>query len=398
MARIITITSGKGGVGKTSISVNLAVYLAGIGYRVCLFDADLGLANANILLGLYPDNTLEDVVEGGLALSHILIKDCHGVDIIPGSSGIGKMADMTSHRLRSLVRSFGDLDKYDMIIVDTSAGVSRNVMAFCLASTEIILTVAHDPASLTDAYALVKLLVLNRFDGPIQVLVNQCPNVKTARLLYEKFSDTVSRFLSVSLGYLGGVLHDVNVIESSRRQEPFILGYPVSPASKCIHQVADQLVLGNRERQNQEFDDFLKGFLRFMNAPLKYSKKRAIEIQHGASRTGERGISPSKTVQSLPQGAGHARFYPAATSGMRYLGEYITGVNAVLGKLVEGIDAIADELGAIRQLMKPGPVGDDSMAIKETVPGPRKRVTLDFEAYLENRSSSETREKFGNQQ
>ena len=137
MPRIITVTSGKGGAGKTSISLNLALELSKKGHRVCLFDADLGLANANILLGLYPEYTIEDVLSGEKDLTEVIIRDVEGVDIIPGSSGVEKVANLEPEELDDLVASFSMLDAYDCVIVDTASGVSKNVISFCLAASEI---------------------------------------------------------------------------------------------------------------------------------------------------------------------------------------------------------------------------------------------------------------------
>ena len=132
MTRTITITSGKGGVGKTNISVNVALHLASLGYRTCLFDADLGLANINILLGLSPEYNLEDVISDRHSLQDIIIRNYKGIDIIPGSSGVEEMANLESDQVDHLIQSFSELDGYDFLLFDTSAGVSRNVLAFCL--------------------------------------------------------------------------------------------------------------------------------------------------------------------------------------------------------------------------------------------------------------------------
>jgi len=139
MAKVITIASGKGGVGKTSISLNLSLALAAAGHRVCLFDADLGLANVNILTGLFPEYGLADVLSGEYSLRDIMIKNFQGIDIIPGSSGVEKIADLTQEESRRLINSFLKLPSYDFFILDTSAGISSQVLSFCRASHEMIL-------------------------------------------------------------------------------------------------------------------------------------------------------------------------------------------------------------------------------------------------------------------
>ena len=134
MARTITVTSGKGGVGKTNLSTNLSLHLAALGHRTCVFDADLGLANINILLGLYPEHTLEDVILNEQPLSSIIIRNHLGIDIIPGSSGVEKIANIDSEHVDALIKSFSLLEDYDFLLFDTSAGVSKNVVSFCLSS------------------------------------------------------------------------------------------------------------------------------------------------------------------------------------------------------------------------------------------------------------------------
>ena len=145
MARIITVTSGKGGVGKTSLSLNLSLSLASKGCKVCLFDADLGLANVNILTGIYPKKDLESVINGQFKLNEIIIKDFQGIDIIPGSSGVKKIADLTKTQTRTLIRAFLDLEDYDYFIFDTSAGISSQVLSFCMASMKSFLLPPANP-------------------------------------------------------------------------------------------------------------------------------------------------------------------------------------------------------------------------------------------------------------
>ena len=159
MARIITITSGKGGVGKTSISLNLSLSLASKGFKVCLFDADLGLANVNILTGIYPKKDIESVITGLCSLNEIIIKDFQGIDIIPGASGVKKIANLSQTQIGTLISAFLDLEEYDYFIFDTSAGISSQVISFCMASHEIILVATCEPTSLTDAYSMLKVLV-----------------------------------------------------------------------------------------------------------------------------------------------------------------------------------------------------------------------------------------------
>ncbi len=241
MTKTITVTSGKGGVGKTNLVVNMAMQLAALDYRTCVFDADLGLANINIVCGLYPEHTVEDVVLRDKSLSDIIIKNYHGIDVIPGSSGVEKIANLDSAQLSTLVSSFSILDQYDYLFFDTAAGVSKNVISFCLSSSEIICIITPEPTSLTDAYALLKILYLNGVKGPVKIVVNQCKNTTIARQTYTRFKDVVQKYLNIDIQALGVVLTDPHISESVGKQRPFISLYPNTVATKCIKSIANNL-------------------------------------------------------------------------------------------------------------------------------------------------------------
>lgn len=240
MANVITITSGKGGVGKTSISLNLSLCLAAAGHRVCLFDADLGLANVNVLTGIFPEHGLDAVISGEKQLEDIMIRNFQGIDIIPGSSGVEKMADLTAAEARRLIQAFLQMGSYDYFIFDTSAGISSQVMAFCRASHQMILVITPEPTSLTDAYSLLK--VLSRADArslpPVRVVVNQVKTAASARSAYAKLRQTVKKFLSLKITALGIVARDANVPISVVSQVPFTMLFPGSAASRCIRSLA----------------------------------------------------------------------------------------------------------------------------------------------------------------
>ncbi len=269
MARIVSVTSGKGGVGKTNISVNLALHLAQQGYRVCLFDADLGLANVDILLGLFPDHTLADVISGERGLGDVLIKDCRGIDIVPGSSGVDRLADLETQQRERLIEELGPLEAYDFIFFDTSAGISRNVIAFCMASPEVLLVVTPEPTSITDGYALLKVLSLNGFDGGISVLVNQIDSVEKSRVVYNKFKAVVGKYLPITITPAGTVVTDHAVRDAVGTQEPFILRHPESSASKCIRNIGRSLLQDDREHLVTRADgDFWATCLDVMGGPM----------------------------------------------------------------------------------------------------------------------------------
>lgn len=242
MARIIGISSGKGGVGKTSISVNLALQLARQGQRVCLFDADLGLANVNILLGLQPRHTLADVIQGEVSLQDIIIRSPDGIDIIPGSSGIERMADLEPDQMQDLVSAFTGLDAYDWVLLDTSSGINRNVLCFSLSAPELLLVVNTEPTSLTDAYALLKILFHNEYAGSVQVVVNQCKSLAAGEQTYDKFRRAVRLYLERDIPLLGVIPQDAGMPEAVTAQQALVVRDPDSRAARRLRQMASDLL------------------------------------------------------------------------------------------------------------------------------------------------------------
>ncbi len=270
MASVISISGGKGGVGKTNISVNLAIALARQKSRVCLFDADLGLANVNILLGLYPDFDLEDVVLGEKTLQDIIIKDYNGIDIIPGSSGVERLANIDHDDIEHLITSFALLENYDYCIFDTSSGISKSVIAFCLSASEVIIVVTTEPTSLTDAYALLKVLTFNGFSGTAKIIVNQCKSTAIATRTFEKLKEVVQNYLSIDIEPLGIIAQDKKVIDAVHRQEPLLKVSPDAPAAKCIQAIAKRLI-ENQPADLQPFSikTFWEKFLDIARSPLR---------------------------------------------------------------------------------------------------------------------------------
>ncbi len=241
--RTIAVTSGKGGVGKTNMSVNLALCLVQMGKRVALLDADLGLANADIVLGVYPDFNLGHVLRGEKAIEEIILEGPLGLQVLGGGSGVYDLANINEWHLERFIRSMEHLDReIDFLIIDTGAGIHRNVLSFVLAVEEVIVVTTPEPTSITDAYGMIKTIIQKNPHSQITVLVNMVQTPKEGELVWEKLNTVVQEFLSKELIYGGYVLNDVNVAKSVRDQQPFILAYPVCSATRSIERVAHSML------------------------------------------------------------------------------------------------------------------------------------------------------------
>ena len=261
MTRVIVVTSGKGGVGKTNISVNTAVELASRGLRTCLFDADLGLANVNILFGISPARTIDDFVYGDSSLEEIIVHGDWGVDIIPGSSGVEKLANLSPDHLKKIIAALSELSEYDYFIIDTSSGISRSVISFCLAAPEIVLVLTAETTSLTDAYAVLKVLSANEYNGRVKILVNKSPDVPQAKNTYIHFKTVTDKHLNIDVSPVGAVLEDPQVEEAIREQQPFITLFPHSVASQCLRSIVENLLKRDvAENSDWNFELFWRRF------------------------------------------------------------------------------------------------------------------------------------------
>lgn len=240
--RVIAITSGKGGVGKTNASTNLALALGELGQKVLLMDADLGLSNVDVLLGLSPDRDLADVVEGKLPLQDILMPVTPQVSVIPAASGVAKMADLTHAQLANLVAAFDALPETpDTLIVDTAAGISRDVQQFCSAAQEVVVVVTPDPSSLTDAYALMKVMGREHGIERFHLLANRVGNVDEGRQLFGRISETCLRFLDTQIRWLGAIPEDRMLQRAVQQRRPVTLAFPGSAAATGFRDAARQI-------------------------------------------------------------------------------------------------------------------------------------------------------------
>ncbi|GAB6068067.1 flagellar synthesis regulator FleN [Methylothermus subterraneus] len=237
--RVFAVASGKGGVGKTNIAVNLGVALAQQGRATALLDADLGLANVDILLGLHPRYNLSHVIQGTCTLEEIVVEGPGGLKIVPAASGIQQMADLTAAQQAGLIRAFSGLTlPLEVLIVDTAAGISSTVVNFARACQEIVVVVCDEPASLADAYAFIKLLHRDYRLFRFQILCNQVKSQAQGRQLYEKLCRATDRYLDVTLNYFGSVPKDEAVTKAVQLQQPVVSAFPQSPAALALKALA----------------------------------------------------------------------------------------------------------------------------------------------------------------
>ncbi|MFO7602436.1 MAG: MinD/ParA family protein [Gammaproteobacteria bacterium] len=240
--RVIAVTGGKGGVGKTNVSLNMAIALASMDKAVMVMDADLGLANIDVLLGLHPKYNLQHVIRGERTLEEVIVEGPSGIKVVPASSGIKGMAELSSSQHAGLVRAFSELNqKLDVLIIDTAAGISDSVVTFTRAAQEVIVVVCDEPASITDAYAMIKLL--NREHGlfRFRVLANMTQSAQQGREVYEKIVKVTDRFLDVAMEYIGCIPHDDYLVKAIRKQRAVVEAYPRSKASVAFKTLAEKV-------------------------------------------------------------------------------------------------------------------------------------------------------------
>ena len=241
-SKIITITSGKGGVGKSNFVVNLAIALQNKGKRVLIFDADLGMGNDDVLMGLYPKYNIFDIIYTDLEIKDIIIEGTNGVSLIPAGSALIKAQELEEEERKLFLSKLETLDEYDYILMDTGAGVNRDVLSFIAASEELIVITTPEPTSLTDGYSLIKATDHYKLKNKAKIIVNKAFTKEEGQETYNKFDRAVSRFLKIEIEYLGCILEDKKLVQSVRQQKPFMVLYPNCDAAKGIEDISLKLV------------------------------------------------------------------------------------------------------------------------------------------------------------
>lgn len=242
MAQTIAITSGKGGVGKTTVTVNLAVQLSRLGRRVVLLDADLGTANADVMCNISAPATLAHVVAGRRELEDVIVDAPGGFRLIPGASGLANMANLSAHEHDRLNAQMRRLESScDVLLIDTGAGVGPNVLSFCAAAERLLVITTPEPTSITDAYAVIKTINAQTSNPDIRLLVNMVEDEAEARAVFARIHSVCQRFLDLSPNYAGHVVSDVRVPKAVRLRRPFVLESPHAKASACVLSLAHRL-------------------------------------------------------------------------------------------------------------------------------------------------------------
>ncbi|MDE6313158.1 MAG: MinD/ParA family protein [Lachnospiraceae bacterium] len=268
MARVITVTSGKGGVGKSNVSINLGIQLKKLGLRVIILDADFGLANVEVLFGTIPKFNLKDTIEGRMSLKEIITQGPLGVQFISGGAGVEGLTNLSKVQLGNLLRGLAELDTMaDVILVDTGAGISDSVLEFVAAGSEVLLITTPEPASITDSYSLLKALHhyrgFRKENTQIKMVANKVSNSLEGRNLYSKLNLVTEKFMGLSLEYLGYVPLDEQLIRSVMKQSPVSITYPNAKSVKAFEQLAMELTGTQRSSHRRSlaeiFTHYIKG-------------------------------------------------------------------------------------------------------------------------------------------
>jgi flagellar biosynthesis protein FlhG len=262
-ARIITVTSGKGGVGKTNLSVNMALAFARLGKKVIVMDADLGLANVNVMLNMIPKYNLYHVIKKQKTIREILVETEYGISIVAGASGFSQIANMGEEDRRDFISELDSLTNADIIIIDTSAGVSSNVLDFIAAADDAVIITTPEPTAITDAYGIIKIIA-TEYDSVnmgLKLVVNRSKGAAQAKGVADRMINIAGQFLNLKLDYLGFIYDDVSVPHAVLRQKPFMVVDPKCKASICVQHIVERMDR-NRPGETTGFGGMLKRFFK----------------------------------------------------------------------------------------------------------------------------------------
>ncbi len=241
--RIIAVASGKGGVGKTNFATNMAIAYAHLGKRVVLMDADLGLANVNVILGIIPKYNLYHLIRRQKSMSEIIMDTSYGIRIVAGASGFAKIANLTEQERHGFIEELSELSNADVLIIDTGAGVSNNVLSFVAAADEAIIVTTPEPTAITDAYGIIKIVAteIDNLGLSLKLVVNRVSSVTEGKKVAERVINIAGQFLNLKVDYLGYVYEDPEVHQAVLRQKPFLVANPKCKASICVQHIVGRL-------------------------------------------------------------------------------------------------------------------------------------------------------------
>lgn len=264
-AKVLTITSGKGGVGKTNVTINLAIALSEMGYRVVVIDADLGLANIDVMLGMMPKYNLLDAIKNEKNIIEILSKGPKNVKFISGGSGAEELVRLNAGELELFIKNIGMLDKIaDVILIDTGAGITDSILRFIMAANDVILVTTPEPTAISDAYALIKAIGVRDDKKNINMIINKADSAIEAQTVMQKLNVVAKKFLKIKLNFLGYLSNDPIVSKAVKQQIPFLISFPDSTISKNMIELSKK-VAKNFEERKQESNGIKEFFNKFLN-------------------------------------------------------------------------------------------------------------------------------------
>ena len=260
--RVITVTSGKGGVGKTNFTVNLALALSRMGQKVLVIDADLGLANVDVVLGRSAPHTILSLLDERHRLADIVADGPNGIKFMSGGSGVYQLANLDNNQLQKIINQIATVDTWaNIILIDTGAGLSRNVLNFVMAADEVVVITTPEPTAITDAYAMIKTYFQHQGSAPLNLVVNRVQDAEEGNTVTNKLIKLTHRFLGINIQSLGFIYEDRNVVNAVKSQIPLLISSPESIAARCIENIAQRLLYGENIPKSQGIRGFFNKFL-----------------------------------------------------------------------------------------------------------------------------------------